>query len=294
VVGFLVAEAFRDLRRAGRVAISAIVLIMLSLGAVGSFLLLSGNLGKAVATWRDGLRVIVYLKQEPSTAASAALVRKVEGLPGVAAVRYVSRADALAVLKQVLGKEKGAADSLTSNPLPASIEVTPSAEGATPDGARRLVERLSALPEAEDVAGGVEWVDKLARLQRLVTLVGLGFGAVLAVAAILTVTTATTLVLHARRHETEIMRLVGAPELTIRLPLLLQGMVQGLLGAVLALVALAVAFRLAAPKLEPLMTVALGLSHVDFLPPAQIVALAAAGTVLGALGGLLARGRREA
>jgi cell division transport system permease protein len=294
VVGFLVAEAFRDLRRAGRVAISAIVLIMLSLGAVGSFLLLSGNLGKAVATWRDRLRVIVYLKQEPSTAASAALVRKVEGLPGVAAVRYVSRADALTALKQVLGKEKGAADSLTSNPLPASIEVTPSAEGATPDGARRLVERLSALPEAEDVAGGVEWVDKLARLQRLVTLVGLGFGAVLAVAAILTVTTATTLVLHARRHETEIMRLVGAPELTIRLPLLLQGMVQGLLGAALALVALAVAFRFAAPKLEPLMTVALGLSHVDFLPPAQIVAIAAAGTVLGALGGLLARGRREA
>jgi cell division transport system permease protein len=294
VVGFLVGEAFRDLRRAGRVAISAIVLIMLSLGAVGSFLLLSGNLGKAVATWRDRLRVIVYLKQEPSTAASAALVRKVEGLPGVAAVRYVSRADALAALKQVLGKEKGAADSLTSNPLPASFEVTPSAEGATPDGARRLVERLSALPEAEDVAGGVEWVDKLARLQRLVTLVGLGFGAVLAVAAILTVTTATTLVLHARRHETEIMRLVGAPELTIRLPLLLQGMVQGLLGAALALIALAVAFRFAAPKLEPLMTVALGLSHVDFLPPAQIVAIAAAGTVLGALGGLLARGRREA
>jgi len=294
VLRFLVGEAFRDLRRAGRVAISAIVLIMLSLGAVGSFLLLSDNLGKAVATWRDRLRVIVYLKHEPSTAGAAALVRRVEALPDVAAVRYVGRAEALAALKKTLGKEAAAADTLTTNPLPASLEVTPSAEGATPEGARRLVERLSALPEAEDVAGGVEWVDKLARLQRLVTLVGLGFGAVLAVAAILTVTTATTLVLHARRHETEIMRLVGAPELTIRLPLLLQGMVQGLLGAALAIIALAVAYSFAAPKLEPLMTVALGLSQLDFLPPAQIVAIAAAGTVLGALGGRLARGRRDA
>jgi cell division transport system permease protein len=294
VLRFLVGEAFRDLRRAGRVAISAIVLIMLSLGAVGSFLLLSDNLGKAVATWRDRLRVIVYLKHEPSTAGAAALVRRVEALPDVAAARYVGRAEALAALKKTLGKEAAAADTLTTNPLPASLEVTPSAEGATPEGARRLVERLSALPEAEDVAGGVEWVDKLARLQRLVTLVGLGFGAVLAVAAILTVTTATTLVLHARRHETEIMRLVGAPELTIRLPLLLQGMVQGLLGAALAIIALAVAYSFAAPKLEPLMTVALGLSQLDFLPPAQIVAIAAAGTVLGALGGLLARGRRDA
>ena len=294
MVRFLVGEAFRDLRRAGRVAVSAIVLIMLSLGAVGTFLLLSGNLGKAVAAWRDRLRVVVYLKQEPSTAGASALVRKVEGVPGVGAVRYVSRAEALTALKQTLGKDASAADSLTGNPLPASLEVTPSAEGATPEGARQLVERLSALPEAEEVAGGVEWVDKLARLQQLVTILGLGFGGVLGVAAILTVTTATTLVLHARRHETEIMRLVGAPELTIRLPLLLQGMVQGMLGAALALVGLAVGFSFAAPKLEPLMTVTLGLTRVDFLPATQMVAIAAAGTVLGALGGLLARGRREA
>ena len=291
MLGFLLSEAVRDLQRAGRVAISAIVLIMLSLGAVGAFLLLSENLGHAVAASRDRLRVIVYLKQEPSTAAAAALMCRVEAVPGVAAVRYVGRAEALTSLKKVLGKDASAADTLTSNPLPASIEVTPSAAGATPEGARRLIERLSALPEADDVAGGVEWVDKLARLQRLVTLVGLGFGAVLAVAAILTVTTATTLVLHARRHETEIMRLVGAPEFTIRMPLLLQGMVQGLLGAALALAALGTAHYFTAPKLVPLMTVALGVTHVDFLLPVQIAAIAAAGTVLGALGGLLARGR---
>ena len=67
----------------------------------------------------------------------------------------------------------------------------------------------------------------------------------LALAAILTVTTATTLVLHVRRDEMEIMRLVGATEMVIRLPLLLQGMAQGLLGAVVALGALEVAYALA-------------------------------------------------
>jgi cell division protein FtsX len=71
-------------------------------------------------------------------------------------------------------------------------------------------------------------------------------------------------------------------------------MVQGMLGAALALVGLAVGFSFAAPKLEPLMTVTLGLARIDFLPVTQMVAIAAAGTVLGALGGLLARGRREA
>jgi cell division transport system permease protein len=294
VIRFLVGEAFRDLRRGGRVAVSAIVLIMLSLGAVGAFLLLSDNISNAIGSWRDRLRIIVYLKQEPSSGSAAALVRRVEAMPGVSAVQFVSRADALTALRRTLGKEAAAAENLSGNPLPASLEVTPSEEGTTPDGARRLIERLAALPEADDVAGGVEWIDKLARVQRLVTLVGLGFGAVLAVAAILTVTTATTLVLHARRHETEIMRLVGAPEFTIRLPLLLQGMVQGLIGAALAVAALAGAHFFVAPRIAPLMAVALGLGEVHFLPVAHIVAIGTAGTLLGALGGLMARGRREA
>ena len=289
--GFLLGEAFRDLNRAGRVAVSAILLITLSLGAVGAFLLLSENLGHAVAGWRDRLRVIVYLKHEPSTANASALVRRVETLPGVASVRFVTRADALDALRKVLGKDAGAADHLSTNPLPASLEVTPSAEGATPEGVRRLIERLSALPEAEDVAGGVEWIDRLARLKRLVTLVGLGFGGVLAVAAILTVTTATTLVLHARRHETEIMRLVGAPEFTIRVPLLLQGMVQGVIGAALALGALAAVHHFVAPRLKPLMALALGSDGIVFLALPHMAAIAFAGAALGALGGFLARGR---
>ena len=64
----------------------------------------------------------------------------------------------------------------------------------------------------------------------------------LALAAILTVTTATTLVLHLRRDEMEIMRLVGATESVIRWPRLLQGMAQGLLAAIVALATLEIAY----------------------------------------------------
>jgi cell division transport system permease protein len=231
VVGFLVGEALRDLRRAGRVAVSAIVLITLSLAALGGFWLVSSNLDRAVARWRDRVRIVVYLRREPSSPDAAALVERVRATPGVAAVTFVGKAEALRGLKQVLGKDAGVVDQLPANPLPASLEVTPAAAAATPEGARELVARLAALPEADEVAGSVDWVEQLSHWQRLLTTIGLGVGAVLGLAAILTVTTATTLVLHARRHETEIMRLVGASEVTIRLPLLLQGMMQGLVGA---------------------------------------------------------------
>src|SRR5256712_804468 len=293
MLGFRVGEALRDLRRAGRVAVSAIVLITLSLAALGGFWLVSSNLDRAVAQWRDRVRIVVYLRREPPAADVAALLERVRVIPGVAGAVFIGKADALRALRQLLGKDAGVVDQLPANPLPASLEVTPAAAAATPEGARDLLARLNALPEADEVAGSADWVEQLSHWQRLLTTIGLGVGAVLAIAAILTVTTATTLVLHARRHETEIMRLVGASEVTIRLPLLLQGMMQGLAGAVLALVALVVAHSLVAPRLEPLVNLTLGLSQLVFFTPVGVVALLAAGTLLGGLGGWLPRAGRE-
>jgi len=210
VVGFLVGEALRDLRRAGRVAVSAIVLITLSLAALGGFWLVSSNLDRAVAQWRDRVRIVVYLKREPGSAdvGRAARSRPVDpGVAGVVLHRQGGRAPgAQAGARQRRGRGRPTA----ANPLPASLEVTPAAGAATPEGARELLARLAPCPRpTRSPERGL--VEQLSHWQRLLTTIGLGVGAVLGAAAILTVTTATTLILHARRHETEIMRLSAPP-----------------------------------------------------------------------------------
>ena len=285
----MIGEALRDLRRAGRVAMSAVVLIGISLVALGGFWLLSSNLGRAVAEWRERVRIVVYLKHEPPPAEVPALLQRVQDVGSIASAVYVGKADALKSLRRALGKDAPVVEQLPSNPLPASIEVTPMHAAATPEGTRALIARLGALPEVEEVAGGLAWVEQLAHWRRLLELIGLGVGALLGVAAILTVTTATTLVLHARRQETEIMRLVGAAEILVRLPLLLQGMLQGLLGALLALLALKATHRLVVPHLDPLLSVTLGLPTLTFLPLSSLALLILAGTLLGGVGGWLAR-----
>jgi len=294
MLGFLLGETVRDLRRAGRVGVSAVFLITLSLAALGCFWLLSLNLGRAVAEWRERLRVIAYLKAEPPPEAVAPLLKRIEALGGIQRLRYVDKREALATLKRELGSQAGVVDQLPSNPLPASVEVTPARDAATPEATRALVQRLMELPEVEEVQGGTEWVERLAQWQRLLGGIGLGVGGVLALAAILTVTTATTLVLHVKRAEMEIMRLVGATEAVIRVPLLLQGLLQGLLGAVMALGSLWLAYTVALPRLEPLLTLTLGLQRASFLSPLEVVLLLGGGALLGAFGGLLARGRGAA
>src|SRR5262249_56505509 len=135
------------------------------------------NIGRAVAKWRDQVRIVVYLKREPSAGDAATLLDRVRAMPGVAGVVFIGKAEALRALKQVLGKDAGVVDQLPSNPLPASLEVTPAAAAATPEGARELVARLAALPEADEVAGSVDWVEQLSHWQRLLATIGLGVGA---------------------------------------------------------------------------------------------------------------------
>ncbi|MCI0545992.1 MAG: ABC transporter permease [Candidatus Rokubacteria bacterium] len=290
---FLVGEAMRDLKRGGRITLSAVLLIALSLVTVGCFWLLSLNLGRAVGQWRDRVRVVAYLRGEPPAGQVDDLLRKIEAVGGVQRLRFIDKAEALESLRQSMGAQADVIDSLPRNPLPASVEVTPDAPTATPEGTRALVERLAELPEIDEVQGGAEWVESLARWQRLFQLIGLAAGGLLALAAILSVTTAATLVLHLRRDEMEIMRLVGATESTIRLPLLFQGLAQGLMGAVVALAALELMFFFVAPRLEPLLNLTLGLGRAVFLSLPEMVAMLGGGALLGAMGGFLAKARSE-
>src|SRR5438876_10232161 len=119
MAGFLIGEALRDLRRAGRVAASAIVLITLSLAARGGFWLVSSNLDRAVARWRDRVRIVVYLTREPSSSDVASLLERVRATTGVAAVAFVGKAEALRGLKHVLGTDAGVGDQLRANPVAA-------------------------------------------------------------------------------------------------------------------------------------------------------------------------------
>jgi len=100
VISFIFNEAMRDLRRAGRVGVSAILLIALSLTALGGFWLLSLNLGRAIDQWGDRVRVIVYLKDEPPAARVEELMQRIEAVGGIQRLRYVSKAEALRVLKR--------------------------------------------------------------------------------------------------------------------------------------------------------------------------------------------------
>jgi len=152
---------------------------------------------------------------------------------------------------------------------------------------------LAAHRAAEEVQFDVEWIRRLRGAVALARLTGLVLAVLLTLGAAFTIANVVRLTILLHRDEIEILRLVGAPELLIRGPFLLGGLVQGFLGALLALFVLWIVTRAVLAWVAATKNALLGVFAVRFLPGSTCLMLVAFGLAAGLLGGLLAVRRRN-
>lgn len=281
-------EALASLGRGWHSGMLSTATIALALFVLGAFLLVTANLERLGAEWSGAAEMSVYLKDDVTEAERRAIDAALAPGSVVAAHEYVSKAAALARFKRTFGELATAIDALGDNPLPASFEVRLRPGPAAAEGLDALGRRLQQTPGVVDVRYDRQWLDRLLSAIAIVRGVGLALGSMLTFAAALTVANVVRLALYARRDELHIMQLVGAPQVYVRGPFVMEGMLQGGIGATAALIGLAIVFlALRGRYLIPLAS-AVNLSSVHFLPVSLCVLLVAGGMAVGCLGGLVA------
>jgi cell division transport system permease protein len=289
-LSFVLGGAWRDLRRTGAAGIAAVLLVALAVVATGGTVQGGRALSQLVAAWRAELRIVAVLDGAGAANGASPLVPAVQALPGAAAVRYVSGREALGDLRQYLataGLDGDGLERLPSNPLPARLVVTP-AHDVPAAGLSELVAALRRLPGVDTVQAAVGWVEPVERLQRGLARGGLGLGGLLGVAALAAVGGATVLARDRRREETAVLRQAGAPEWTLRAPLVLQAMTLAGTGAALGVAALVALSETAAPWTAAWLRGTLGLIVLPALSASLGGALLGGGLALGLVGGLTA------
>ena len=179
-------------------------------------------------------------------------------------------------------------EAIEANPLPASLAIALSPDHRTPGAVAAVSEALHALPGVEDIAGGETWIDGYGRALRLVNSAGMGLGAVLGLATLLIVTNTIRLAVYARRDELEILALVGASRTFLRVPFLIEGLLQGAVGGLLGVGLLFAIFNVAVPQLGDALELFLGWSDPSFLSPRNVGILVAGGAAFGFTGAAVA------
>ncbi len=292
VLAALLDEALTGLWRARRVTVVSILQISFSLFLVGLFLLASENLGGVVETLREETAVTVFLKADADDGATAALEKMALESKLVSRARRVSPEEARSRFARAFESLAGAAGNLSGNPFPASVELDLLPGAAASAALRPFLANLASSPAVEEVQFDVDWVRRLRGVVRLVASSGAAAGILLALGAAFTIANVVRLTILLHRDEIDVLRLVGAPELLIRGPFLLGGVLQGLLGGILALGLLGLAFRGLLLFVATTENVLLGVFVVRFLDPLRCGLLVLGGAVAGLLGGTVAS-RRE-
>jgi cell division transport system permease protein len=277
---FFAQEGLRALRRNAAPSMAAVVTIVVTVLLLGVLIpVLQTTEGKAQEV-RSKIELKVFLYDDATKDEINALQARISGIRHVQSVEFVSKTQALQILKQRL-KDPNVLKELNSNPLPASFNVKPD-DPANMDAIRSALSPPDARGKATPVSPIIQEIKDSRQEASKITAVTGALKIVLTVITVLLIAASLMLVgntirlsIYARRREVEVMRLVGATKWFIRWPFMVEGVIVGGAGGIIAVVILWVGKLTIVDPLASRFALVAAQNTINFLPLVGLLLLSA-------------------
>lgn len=257
--------------------LAPVILIAVALFILGLFLAGTRNINELIHIAHSKVGITVYLTDDSTPEARAALGDRLRKLGGVRSATFRSEEEALEKFRGELGGRAYLLEGVGENPLPASYAVEVYDDWKTTERMAELTGSIKEGAGVESVVYGESWVGTLERWIYFVVALDLFLGVVLGLSTLLVVGNTMRLALEGRKDTVDVLRLVGASNFQIRFPFLVEGALIGLLASGLAFALLYRTWAFAAERL----------AGVLFLGAGGIAFFFLLGGALGACGALL-------
>jgi cell division transport system permease protein len=177
--------------------------------------------------------VVVYLTESASTdeALQATLLDTIKKMPEIREVAFLSKDSAWNRFEALYGGEM--LEAVDENPFTASFDITLYESSRSAEAVVELQDRLSALAGVDVIRYSKEWLDYIKRFRDRFYIISVAAGFVILFALHSIISNTIKLTIYARRDLVRNMHYVGATDLFIRMPFLLEGMLQGFIGGML-------------------------------------------------------------
>ena len=225
--------ARRSLRSSYITTIISIFLVLFMLGLVGMLLLKANDIANHV---KENLGFTVWMKKEVKEVDIVKLQKTLDASDYVKGTKHVSAEEALKLLQEDLGEEFILLDE---NPLYESIEVRLKAAYAHPDSLTWILEDIGRNTMVMDVDYQPDLIETMNRNVGRISMIVLGFCAVLLFIAIVLINNSIRLTIYSKRFLIRTMQLVGASHGFIRRPFVWRGIRHGVYAAFIAIAVLA-------------------------------------------------------
>jgi len=202
---------------------------------VGGTFLVQRGFDNLLSKWAGGVQMIVYVSPTATPAQVDNIKSALESSPTVVDVgklEYLNFEQSLAEAKRLLAADPTTFRLLNEANLPTEFKVVP--KSGQLNVLVQLANGFAEVPKVQKVVLARDQVEQISKLRDFVQTVTVGLSVLLLVGALILIWTTIRTAMFARRREIEVMKLVGATNWFIRIPFMLEGLIQGLIGALMS------------------------------------------------------------
>jgi cell division transport system permease protein len=238
---YVARETATNLTRNVTLTLASILTVVVSLTLFGSAFMLNQGVNNANDRFKGGIEFIVYLQPDATQEVIDSIGRSLDENPDVEEAIFVNKDETLAEFQDLFKDSPQLLDTITADILPPSYRVAPKTQD--PEVVQALGEVFKDKAGVYDVIFAFEVVK---RIQETFNKIGVRFliaSGLLLLAALMLILNTIRVAMFARRREIEVMKLVGATNWFIRVPFIVEGIIQTLIGAAVAVASMTFVIR---------------------------------------------------
>jgi cell division transport system permease protein len=230
-VNFVLSEVATGLRRNLTMTVAMILTTAISLGLMGTGILIAGMISHMKEIYYDKVQVSIFLSDTVTDEQRSAIETELKDSPEVKSYIYESKDEAYQRFQEQFSQQPELVQNTPADALPESFRV----ELVNPERYPVIAEQF---PNGENGVDQVrdegDFLDRLFSLLNGARNATIAVAVIQALAALLLISNTIQLAAFNRRNETNIMRLVGASRWYTQLPFILEAAFAGLIGGMLA------------------------------------------------------------
>ena len=234
-IGYAVRETWASFRRNLTLTAAAILTSAVSLLLVGTTFLIQRAFENLLVQWRGDVEMIVFVRSDASAEQITLIDSVLRASPtiiDVSKLTYLNKSESYEEAKRIFVGDPVTLSLLTPESIPTQFKVVPLSDD--PTLVRSLSDQYRTLPGVEAVALAEDEFQVISTLSNFIRFVTLVMSLVILVVAVGLIWNTIRTAMFARRREIEVMKLVGATNWFIRIPFMLEGLLQGLLGGIVS------------------------------------------------------------
>lgn len=234
-IGYAVRETWASFRRNLTLTAAAILTSAVSLLLVGTTFLIQRAFENLLVQWRGDVEMIVFVRSDASAEQITLIDSVLRASPtiiDVSKLTYLNKSESYEEAKRIFVGDPVTLSLLTPESIPTQFKVVPLSDD--PTLVRSLSDQYRTLPGVEAVALAEDEFQVISTLSNFIRVVTLVMSLVLLAVAVGLIWNTIRTAMFARRREIEVMKLVGATNWFIRIPFMLEGLLQGLLGGIVS------------------------------------------------------------